>query len=115
MADLVEPVQVGRATTYEVKITNIGQGPDSQIVLTVTLPSQMTPLGVGPVGNTQATILGKTVRFEPVASLAAGETQTFQIQARADQPGQMQLRAQAASAGNPAGVVGEELTTVFAQ
>jgi uncharacterized repeat protein (TIGR01451 family) len=115
VADLVEPVQVGRPTTYEVKISNIGQGPDSQIVLNVTLPSQMTPMGVGPVGNTNATIDGKTVRFAPVASLAAGETLTFQIQARADQPGQMQVKALATSAGNPAGVVGEELTTVFAQ
>ncbi len=115
VADLVEPVAVGRVTTYEVKVSNIGQGPDSQVVLTATLPSQMTPMGVGPVGITQATILGKTVRFEPVATLAAGETLTFQIQARADHAGQLQFRAQATSAGNAAGVVGEELTTVFAQ
>ncbi len=36
VADLVEPVAVGKTTTYEVKVTNSGQGPDSQ-VLTATV------------------------------------------------------------------------------
>ncbi len=115
VADLVEPVAVGKTTTYEVKVTNSGQGPDSQVVLTATVPSQMTPLGVGPGGITTATILGKSIRFDPVASVGPGETLTYRIEARADQPGQMQFRAQCTSTSNPAGVVGEELTTVFAQ
>lgn len=115
VADLVEPVGVRANTTYEVKVTNAGGAPDSQVVLTVTLPKEMTPLGVGPGGMTKATILGKTVRFDPIAALGPGETITFQIQARADQQGQAAVRAQATSAGMPGGVVGEELTTIFAQ
>jgi uncharacterized repeat protein (TIGR01451 family) len=115
VADLVEPVGVGRNTTYQVKVTNVGQAADSQVVLTVTMPAELTPVGVGPVGITKATILVKTVRFEPVATIAPGETLTYQIQARADQPGQARIVAQATSAAQPQGIVGNELTTVFAQ
>ncbi|HEY4313255.1 MAG TPA: hypothetical protein VGN12_27640 [Pirellulales bacterium] len=114
VADLVEPVALKANTTYEVKITNNGQGPDSQVVLTVTVPDKMTPMGVGPGGIATAAILGKTVRFDPVPTIAPGETLTYRIQARGDEAGQAQFRAQATSAGNPAGVVGEELTTIFA-
>ena len=115
VADLVEPVAVGGATTYQVKVTNAGQVADSQVVLTVTLPAEMTPLGVGPQGLTKATILNKTVRFDPVASLVPGETLTYQIQARADRQGQARVIAQVTSAGQPQGVVGNELTTIFAK
>ncbi|HEY1599205.1 MAG TPA: DUF11 domain-containing protein [Pirellulales bacterium] len=115
VADLVEPVAAGRNTTYQVKVTNAGQAADSQITLTVTLPPEMTPLGVGPGGITNANINGKSVNFAPVQALAPGETLTFQVQARADVAGQARVQAQVKSAGVPAGVLGEELTTILAQ
>jgi uncharacterized repeat protein (TIGR01451 family) len=115
VADLVEPVGVGQNTTYEVKVTNAGQGPDHNVVLRATFPDQMTPLAVGTSGPSKVTILGKTVSFDAIPEIQPGEQLTYQIQARADQAGQVRFRAQVTSDAQRAGISGEELTTVFAQ
>ena len=115
VADLGDAVNVGRNTTYEVKVTNAGQAADSQVVLIATLPAEMTPQAVGNMSPAKYTISGNTVRFEPVATLQPGEQLTYQIQARANQPGQARFRATIMSSGSPVGLSGEEQTTIYAQ
>ncbi|MBI2825893.1 MAG: DUF11 domain-containing protein [Planctomycetia bacterium] len=115
IADIGDPVSVGRETTYEVKITNAGAAPDRQVALVATVPAEMTPSVVGTSGPSRGQIAGKTIRFDPVAELKPGETLTYQIRARADRPGQLTFTAQATSAGLPAGTTQQESTTVFAE
>ncbi len=117
IASLVEPVAIGGFTNYQVKVTNSGQAADGQVTLVVTFPEQLTPQPTGTTGPppSRPTILGKRVAFDAIPTLAPGETLSFQIQAKADQAGQAQIRAQVTSTSTPAGIPAEELTTVFAQ
>lgn len=81
--DGVDPLGVGESGSYTVTITN--QSSDSALTnvrLSVTVPSQLTIVSA-PSGS----ISGGTVTYAAIESLAAGEEQTFTIEVRADQAG----------------------------
>lgn len=81
--DGVDPMGVGESGSYNVTVTN--QSSDSAMTnvrLSVTVPSQFTIVSA-PSGS----ISGGTVTYAAIQSLAAGEEETFTIEVRADQAG----------------------------
>lgn len=114
VADLRDPVAAGKEVTYEIRVTNRGQGPDQQVTLAVTLPTGMqpAPLGtIGPAGNVKTE--GQVIRFDPVAELPPGQTLTYRVRVRTQQPGDWRLRAELTSRAASRPIVVEESTQVF--
>jgi uncharacterized repeat protein (TIGR01451 family) len=115
VSDLSDPVAVGNDVTYQVRVTNPSAAPDTQVQVNVTLGTQTSPLATGISGPASYTIDGNTVRFAPVASIAAGATLTYLVPARAVQAGTTRMRAEVTSANAPNAAAAEETTTIFAQ
>lgn len=81
--DGVDPMGVGEDGNYTVTVTN--QSSDSAMTnvrLSVTIPSQFTI-----VSAESGSVSGGTVTYAAIATLAAGDEQSFTIQVRADAAG----------------------------
>ena len=114
VADLRDPVAAGKEVTYEIRVTNRGPGPDRQVALAVTLPlgMQPVPLGtIGPGGGVKTE--GQVIHFDPVAELPPGQTLTYRVRVRTQQPGDWRLRAELTSRATSRPIVVEESTQVF--
>ncbi|MFT7678982.1 MAG: putative repeat protein (TIGR01451 family) [Planctomycetota bacterium] len=94
--DQSDPVLVGETLTYDVHVTNEGSAPGQDIRVVVTLDEGMTL--VNPQGPTAGVLDGQVITFEPLESLAAGATATWQIAVRSSQEGDQRLGASMTSA-----------------
>ena len=112
-ASLRNPVAEGRELTYEVRVTNSGAVPASQVVVTALVPAGMTPLTFGTTGPTQPAIEGQTLRFEPYAELPPGQTLTYRIQVRTQQSGDLRFHVEAICRGATSPFTADATTQVF--
>lgn len=111
LCDACDPLSVGEATRYNLTITNQGTGPDRNLQLTATLPSQME--FVTAEGAAQFQSSGKTVTFGAVPVLNPGETISYMIKSRAVSVGDARLRVELRSDLLCTPLVEEESTQVF--
>jgi uncharacterized repeat protein (TIGR01451 family) len=115
LSDVRDPVTVGRQTAYQIRVVNEGQRAVEDVIVSLELPEQLEPLMVGTVGPGRYEIRGNTVRFDPVAALAAGQALTYRVEARARRAGTARVRARLQSRSLSQPVTGEETTTVLAE
>ena len=115
VADLLDPVRLGKELTYEVLVSNDGAAQDNQVVVVATVPTGMMPVAIGTSGPRQIryTIEGQTVRFEAVPEIAPGEKLSYRIRVSTRQPGKLNFRAELTSRGRPEPLAVEEPTEVF--
>jgi uncharacterized repeat protein (TIGR01451 family) len=113
IAEEGNPVAVGKQTTYRVSVTNNGGAAEEQVVVSVTVPDQTTPVAMSIAGPTPGKANGKTVRFAPVPSLAPGKTLDFTVAARADAPGAGLARVEVTSKNQKTPVASESDTTII--
>lgn len=100
--DNTDPVRVGDITTYTLRVTNQGTGPDQKVQVVVTLPQGMEYVDAS--GPVQARAEGNKLTFGPIDSVAPGQNLTWSIRARATNPGDVQAKAELTSQylGQPA-------------
>jgi uncharacterized repeat protein (TIGR01451 family) len=117
IADLKNPVNLGKEATYVIRIANISPQPDAQVVLSVILPPGVTPLldRQFTSGPTPASQDGQTLRFAPLTELAPGRPQEYQVSVRAQQPGRFTVRFELTSRGLPQPLKQEQTTDVNSQ
>jgi uncharacterized repeat protein (TIGR01451 family) len=113
IAEQGNPVAVGKQTTYRIAVANNGSTGQNQVVVTVTVPDQTTPVAGSFQGPTSGTASGKTVQFAPVASLAAGKTLNFTVGVTADRAGNGAARVEVTSQQQPTPAAAESTTTVI--
>lgn len=93
MVDLADPIRVGKEETYVMKVKS-GSLPDSNVVLTVTLPKELKPERIvsrGQAGGGK--IEGQTVEFDPVSQLFPGQSLDYRVVATALEPGTAEVTA----------------------
>jgi uncharacterized repeat protein (TIGR01451 family) len=110
--DTADPIEVGTETTYEVRVTNRGAKPDTNVRLTVELPAEMAP--IGGEGPSRAAVEGQRVNFEPLARLAPKGEAVFRIGGRGLREGNAIVRAQLTSDDLKTPIKIEESTRVYA-
>jgi hypothetical protein len=119
VAGLKNPVTAGREVNYEVRVTNHGQAVDKDLVVSADVPEGMSAilqLGTrGPDSLLRARLSGSKLTFDRVPEIGIGETLTWRIRLRADEPGDVTLRVTLDSAGLPAPLSADEQTTVLAR
>jgi len=113
VADLRDPVAVGKGMTYEIRVSNQGQTSQKDVAVVATVPVGMMPDPIGTSGPGKPTIQGQTIRFEPVAELAAGETLAYRVRVRTRQAGAVTFRAEVTSRDQPQPLAAEEKTEVI--
>ncbi len=94
-ADLQDPVAVGNNVIYKIKVTNQGNGSDSNIRVTAFLPAEEGYVKAD--GITPASVDGQMISFAPVTSLAAKDVATWEITARALKAGNVEFKVNVTS------------------
>jgi uncharacterized repeat protein (TIGR01451 family) len=111
ISDLNDPIEVGTDTTYEVRVSNRGSRPATNVRLTAALPNEIKLVsGDGP---SRASAKGQQIAFEPVGRINSGEEVTFKIHAQGIRAGDHLIRVQISSDEFPNPVTKEESTQVY--
>lgn len=99
VVSLAAPATTGREFSYVVQVTNRSQFAEQQVTLRVLLPPELLPVRLGTTGpaGIRAHFDGQTVSFDPIPSLAPGETASFRVQVQAQKPGEVEVEAQVTS------------------
>jgi uncharacterized repeat protein (TIGR01451 family) len=88
-----DPVEVGRETTYTVRLLNTGKAAETKVGLAVTVPEGMKV--VGEKGPTAGREEGRKVTFEPLDRLAPGAEPTYTVRVRGERAGGGKLLVEA--------------------
>jgi len=88
--DLEDPIEVGSRTTYLITVTNQGSAPDTNIRIVCALEDKIQY--VSSTGATAGSIMGNTVSFAPLHSLAPKARATWQVVVRGVRPGDVRFR-----------------------
>ena len=112
VADLEDPVEVGREVGYEIRVSNEGSAAATDVELTCSLPDgARVTRAEGPVGY-DAT--GGAVQFAPLGSLAPGQTRTFRVMLTGTVPGNGYFKASVKTEGAEP-ITSEELTRFYGE
>lgn len=88
--DIEDPVEVGGHATYVIMVTNQGSAPDTDIRIVCILEDKLQY--VSSAGVTTGSIMGHTVSFAPLRSLAPKAKATWRVVARGLRPGDVRFR-----------------------
>ncbi len=109
--DLSDPVEIGGEAAYEIVVKNGGTKAAADVEIVAMLPVEMQL--VAAEGPTRHKLAGQKVVFEPIASLAPGESVTFQLTAKTLEAGDARLQVKLLTAEMQSPVTKEENTKIF--
>jgi uncharacterized repeat protein (TIGR01451 family) len=117
LLDTADPVEKNGETTYEIRVMNTGNGPDTNLVVTCELPPQLRLIEFkGPTGNRLA---GPTpaarVTFDPITELAPKTEAVFRVTVKAVGSGDVRVKASLTSSYLKTPVTKEESTRVYGE
>lgn len=81
VVDLEDPVEVGKQITYEIKVTNQGSAPGTNIRIVCTLPASQQY--VSATGITEAMVKENTITMDALAELAPKGVASWKVTAKA--------------------------------
>lgn len=117
ISELGDPIRIGEATDYEIRIRNARAAADQNVVLQIEFPAGLRFDRLsGPVARRNVSADGRLVEVSPIREVRAGETiPSFHVEATGVQVGEHKLRVVVTSQLSPQGVIAEETTSVTAQ
>jgi uncharacterized repeat protein (TIGR01451 family) len=92
VADLEDPVEVGKEAIYEIKVMNQGTAPCTNVQISATLAEGTSATGAN--GPTQARGQGQQVTFDPIVTLAIKQEMTFKVKVKGGVAGDQRFRVQ---------------------
>jgi uncharacterized repeat protein (TIGR01451 family) len=113
LVDTEDPVEVGKQTSYEIRVTNTGSKTETNLQLTCTIPEQMEFKGAkGPAGC-PFRIEGREVIFNALPKLAPRVDAIYRVNVRCLAPGDARFQARVRADGLTQPVLREESTRVY--
>jgi uncharacterized repeat protein (TIGR01451 family) len=88
--DLEDPLEVGNQTTYVITVSNEGSAPDTNIRIVCNLEDKIQYVSSG--GETSGSIMGNTVSFTPLRTLAPKARATWRVVVKGIRPGDVRFR-----------------------
>ncbi len=104
-------VEVGKEVTYEVKISNPGTGPCTNVQLIVELADSTSATDAK--GPTVGRTTGQQILFDPIGTVGVKGDATYRIKVKGTQPGDMRFRVKMTCDQNRTAVVKEENTRFY--
>ena len=111
VTDSSDPIDVGGALTYTIKVRNAGTASAPNVEVKAFLPKQVRPVRFR--GPADAVIDRNTVKFKPLETLRAGGTATYTVEAEAVEPGDGRFEASVESASMAKPLTAQESTRVL--
>lgn len=110
ITDTDDPICIGENTSYRITVINQGSEADSNVVVTVRFPEEISPVAV--TGATQGTISGQTVTFAPYATFNARQTLEYRVDAKAKKSGDARVNVEVSSDSIKTPITQQESTIV---
>ena len=111
IADSNDPIEVGSDTTYEVRVSNNGSRPATQVRVAAAAPEGLKFLSAE--GPSRAQTNAQQAVFEPIARINPGEEVTLRIHAQGGREGDHKIQVQISSEEFRTPVMKEESTQVY--
>ena len=109
--DVVDPIEVGSATAYRIRVVNQGTNSASNVQLQVDFPAGIKPTSVD--GNLPNEMRTQTVVFAPISSLNPGDEVKIVVNGEGKSPGDHRVAVQLKTDGRVTNVSKEETTKVY--
>ena len=110
VVDDPDPIQVGEATTYTVKVTNQGGGLDLiDVAVKATFPDEIEPSAASNGGA----VAGKSVSWPVVPKLALKQTLTYTVKGKGLKAGDARLKVDVTTQARQTPITELESTTVY--
>jgi uncharacterized repeat protein (TIGR01451 family) len=109
--DLDDPVEVGKEAVYEIRVTNQGTGPCTNVQLVAALADGTEYKGSS--GPTQVKAQGPHLIFDPIATLAAKAEAVYRVKVRGTVAGEVRFRVQLTCDQVRTPIVKEESTRFY--
>lgn len=113
VADLDDPIEIGRETAYEIRVSNEGSRDASNVGLSIELPGGMTL--VDAAGPSEHISESGLVVFRSLPALPPGKTATFLVHIKGSQAGNQRIRARLVSDSIQEPLTEEEITRFYAE
>lgn len=111
VVDVEDPIEVGKETTYEIRIANTGTLHCTNVKLTAAMSDG---LAVGEVtGSVPHKIVGQTLVFDSIAKLPVKKDLVIRVKAKGTMPGDQRFKVQLSCDQMRQPVVKEESTSFF--
>jgi uncharacterized repeat protein (TIGR01451 family) len=110
--DLVDPVEIGGETEYEIRVVNQGSKAATNVELTLLLPPEMKILSAE--GPTRYDSNAQQVRFQALPRLAPKTETSYRLKVQGTAAGDLRIRAQLRSDDITTPITKEESTRVYA-
>jgi uncharacterized repeat protein (TIGR01451 family) len=111
VVDLDDPIEVGGAETYEIRVVNQGTAPSTNLQIVATVPAGMAVTGAS--GPMPYRVQGQQVIFEPMAKLAAHADIVYRVKVLAQKAGDLRFQAQMTAGELRSPVIEQESTRVY--
>lgn len=110
--DTKAPIELGKETTYEVRIANNGNKAATNVQVGAVFPAELTPLKGD--GSTRVTVDGQQVFMAPIAKIEPRDEVVYRITARGLQVGDHPITVQLVSDEESTPVIKQANTKVYA-
>lgn len=111
VADVADPIEVGKDTTYEIKVVNQGSKEATNVQIAAALPDGLRAISAD--GEVPGQIQGQQIIFQSIARIEPKQSVRLKIQAQGVMPGDQRIRVQVRTDGIPNPITKEESTTVY--
>ena len=109
--DVVDPIEIGSATAYKLRIVNQGTKTATNIQLSVEFPRGIQPTAVE--GNITSEIRGQQIAFSPITSMNPGDEIEIMMRGKGLTPGDHKVVVNLISDGREVNVSKQESTRVY--
>lgn len=109
--DLVDPIEVGSDTAYQLRIVNQGTRSATNVQLGIDFPPGIKPTSVE--GNISNEIRGQQVAFSPIASMNPGDEIEITVRGQGVSPGDHRVAVSLIADGREVNVSKQESTRVY--
>jgi uncharacterized repeat protein (TIGR01451 family) len=113
LVDTEDPVEVGKETSYEIRITNTGTKTETNLQLTCTSPDKMEFRGAKGAGGCAFKMEGHELVFAPLPKLVPRADAVYRVNVRCLAPGDLRFQARVRADGLTQPVLREESTRVY--
>ena len=111
VSDLADPIEVGKDTTYVIKIVNQGSKEATNVNVAAALPQGMQPLSAD--GDVSGEVQGDKVFFQPISRIDPKQSVTLKVQVRGATAGNHKISVQVTTNEIQTPITNQESTTVY--
>jgi len=113
VVDLEDPIMVGSEAVYEVRVTNSGTGPCTNVLLVAELAEGTAAAGAA--GPTNGRVTGQQITFDPIPTLGVKADAVYKVRVKGSAAGDQRFRMKLSCDQIKTPVIKEENTRFYSQ